>query len=515
MSAVRSVLIVGGGTAGWLAACHLAKKLGSNRVDGVKVTLLESAEIPTIGVGEGTVPAMRQSLQYLGISETEFIQCCDVTFKQSIKFVDWLTGPQSARPDYYHHIFDYPELQRLDLTPYWLQGALGDQSYADAVSVQSRLADAGFAPKTMLHGEYQGLTSYAYHLDAAKFAALLTRHATEKLGVRHVLGTVQQVQLDQDGRIAAVHTSEHGELTADLYIDCTGFRSLLLGDALQVPFISKNDVLFCNKALALQVPYEDPAQPIPCFTIATAQKAGWIWDIGLTERRGTGYVFSSAFTSVDQAHDELMAYLPPSAQRLTPRLIDMNIGYRERFWQGNCVALGLSQGFVEPLEATGLLVYDATARMLAESFPHSTQAMPLLAERFNQRVRHTWDRVIDFIKLHYVLSQRTDSEFWLANRQASSCPASLLDNLALWRYQVPTAYDFHSKLEIFNLENYLYVLYGMRFQTQAPEQSRTPQQLQAQQLSRFYADKAQQLQRELVPHRQLLERIRRYGLQAV
>lgn len=515
MGAIRSVLIVGGGTAGWLAACHLAKKLGSQRADGVKVTLLESAEIPTIGVGEGTVPAMRQSLQYLGISETEFIQCCDVTFKQSIKFVDWLTGPNSSTPDYYHHIFDYPDLQRMDLTPYWLQGALGDLSYADAVSVQSRLADAGFAPKTMLHGEFQGLTSYAYHLDAAKFAALLTRHATKTLGVSHLLGTVQQVQRGNEGTIAAVHTAEHGTLTADLYIDCTGFRSLLLGDALQVPFIRKNDVLFCDKALALQVPYDDPSQPIPCFTIATAKPAGWIWDIGLTERRGTGYVFSSGFTSPEQAHDELMAYLPPSAQSLTPRLIDMNIGYRERFWQGNCVALGLSQGFVEPLEATGLLVYDATARMLAESFPHHMDAMPLLAQRFNQRVRHTWDRVIDFIKLHYLLSQRSDSEFWLANRQESSCPASLLDNLALWRYQVPTAYDFHSKLEIFNLENYLYVLYGMRFPTQAPDASRTPQRPQAQQLSRFYADKALQLQRELVPHRQLLERIRRYGLQAV
>lgn len=515
MSAIRSVLIVGGGTAGWLAACHLAKKLLAAAPDGVQVTLLESADIPTIGVGEGTVPAMRQSLQYLGISETEFIQRCDVTFKQSIKFVDWVHGPASAQPDYYHHIFDYPELNRLDLTPYWLQGVLGEQSYADAVSIQSRLADAGFSPKTMLHGEFQGLTSYAYHLDAAKFAALLTEHATQKLGVKHLLGTVSQVQVGSDGNIAAVHTREQGCLTADLYIDCTGFRSLLLGEALQVPFIRKNDVLFCDRALAVQVPYEDPQQPIPCFTISTAQGAGWIWDIGLTERRGTGYVFSSAFTSPEQAHDDLLAYLPASAKNLTPRLIEMNIGYRERFWQGNCVALGLSQGFVEPLEATGLLVYDATARMLAESFPHSVEAMPLLAQRFNQRVRHTWDRVIDFIKLHYFLSKRDDTEFWRANRQISTCPTSLLDNLALWQHQVPTAYDFHSKLEIFNLENYLYVLYGMQFPTKAPMASRAPLAEQAQQLSRFYAQKAQQLQRELVPHRQLLERIRRYGLQAV
>ncbi len=516
MQQIRKVLIVGGGTAGWLAACHLAKKLHRPDGSGVEICLIESADIPTIGVGEGTVPAIRQSLQYLGISETEFIRDCDVTFKQSIKFVDWVKAPGQIKPNYYHHVFDYPDLATLDLTPYWLQGLAGDCSYADAVSVQGQVADGGFGPKTMLQPEFQGLTNYAYHLDAAKFAALLTKHATQKLGVRHLFGNIGAVRFADNGDIAAIQTDSHGELEADIFIDCTGFRALLIGDACQVPFIPKNDVMFVDRALAVQVPYRDPATPIPCYTIATAQPAGWIWDIGLTERRGTGYVYSSRYTSDEEALAVLRQYLQGDADQLTPRRMDIQVGDREKFWHRNCIALGLSQGFVEPLEATGLLVYDATARMLADSFPAHTAVMPLLAERFNQRVRTAWDKVIDFIKLHYFLSQRDDTAFWRDNRDPASCPQSLLDNLALWAHQVPTPYDFHSKLEIFNLENYLYVLYGMQFGTDLSQQQyRFNQPELAAQMFGFYRHKATQLQSQLLPHRELLNRIRQFGLQKV
>lgn len=516
MNQIRRVLIVGGGTAGWLAACHLAKKLQAQDPNGVQVTLLESADIPTIGVGEGTVPAIRQSLQYLGISETEFVRECDVTFKQSIQFIDWMKPNLDGSVHTYHHLFDYPDLSSLDLTPYWLQGHAKHLSYADAVALQGRICDAGLAPKTMLHSEFMGYTNYAYHLDAAKFARLLTKHATTKLGVRHLLGTVQQVELASSGDIAAVHTPEHGRLTADLFIDCTGFSALLIGQTYQIPFIAKNDVMFVDSALAVQVPYQDPEQAIPCFTKATAREAGWIWDIGLSARRGTGYVYSSRYTTDDRAEQVLRQYLQGAADQLSIRKISMNVGYREKFWHRNCVALGLSQGFVEPLEATGLLVYDATARMLAELFPPHTAAMSVLAERFNQRVRLSWDKVIDFIKLHYYLSNREDSAFWIDNRDERSVPASLLDNLAQWRYQVPSAYDFHSKLEIFNLENYLYVLYGMNFPTDLVGQEfRFQQQQKAEQMMAFYARKFAQLQPDLLPHRELIARIKKHGLQRI
>lgn len=514
--AIRSVLVVGGGTAGWLAACHLAKKLAPQSPGGIEVTLVESPDIPTIGVGEGTVPAMRQSLQYLGISETEFIRECEATFKQSIRFDGWRAEPGH----HYHHVFDYPVRDQLDLTPYWLLGANGEASFADSVGIQSAVCDGGLGPKQITQPEYAGATSYAYHLDAGKFAALLTRHATRKLGVRHLQANVEQIVPDEAGGISHLVTDRCGELRADFYIDCTGFSSLLLGKTLAVPFIDRSDVLLADHALAVQVPYPEPDSPIPCQTIATARSAGWIWDIGLVSRRGTGYVYSSAHTSHEEAESDLRAYLRESigsvADDVSCRRIPMQVGYREEFWSGNCAAIGLSQGFVEPLEATGLLMFDATARMLAEQFPAHRDLMPLLARRFNQRVGFAWERVIDFIKLHYCISDRRDSAFWVDNCDPSTIPQSLQENLALWRHQPPSDYDFSSKLEVFNLENYLYVLYGMGFPTDMSAlASRHGQSGEAQaQFSRV-----QQVRQEslgaLLPHRELIEKIHRYGMQTL
>ena len=251
--AIKQVVIVGGGTAGWLAANHLANNLASNTAEGVQVTLIESPNIPTVGVGEGTVPLMRQSLQALGISETEFIQECEATFKQGIKFVDWVHNPIQNKPNYYHHIFDYPQINEIDLTPYWLQSQdnKGNDSYVDAVSIQGKICDLGLAPKLITTPEYQGQSAYAYHLDAGKFSALLTKNATQKLGVKHLLAEVIDVKQHTNGDIASVITDTTGEISGDLFIDCTGFSALLIGKTLNVPFIDKSDVLFADHALSL------------------------------------------------------------------------------------------------------------------------------------------------------------------------------------------------------------------------------------------------------------------------
>ncbi|TNE62335.1 MAG: tryptophan 7-halogenase [Alphaproteobacteria bacterium] len=516
-NAIRHVLVVGGGTAGWLTACHLAKKLGAGRPDGVKVTLIESPDIPTIGVGEGTVPAIRRTLADLGIRETDFIRACDVTFKQSIRFDGWVDGTADDR---YHHIFDYPAVGEVDLTPYWLLGEAGNVPFADAVSVQAAICERGLGPKTMAHAEYDGAASYAYHLDAAKFAAFLTRHATEKLGVTHLLGHVGDVRVADDGHISAVATDRHGTIEADLFVDCTGFAARLVGQALKVPFIPRNDILFCDHAVAAQVPYANADAPIASSTIATARDAGWIWDIGLTGRRGTGYVYAEKYTSHEDAEATLRDYLRPTvgavADEVACRRIPMRVGYREKFWVGNCVAIGLAQGFVEPLEATGLLVYDATARMLADQFPPSKQAINTVAERFNARVRHAWDKVIDFIKLHYCLSQRSDTQFWRDNRDAAGIPDSLRANLELWAHQPPRDYDFPSRFEIFNLENYLYVLYGMRFETSmAPIRYRYGAQDTARAMFAHLRQATEQACSQLLPNRALIDRIQRHGLQRV
>jgi tryptophan 7-halogenase len=511
---IKHVIVVGGGTAGWLTANHLAKRFNAAAPNSIQVTLVESPDIPTIGVGEGTVPAIRKTLQYLGISESDFIRECDATFKQSIKFVDWVKNPSgNSGNNYYHHLFDFPCIQPFDLSPYWLLNTAEELSYANAVSIQERICELGLAPKQMVDPEYVGVTNYAYHLDAAKFARLLTKHGVDKLGVKHHSANVQQVIISADGNIEKLVT-DNGEVVADFFVDCSGFSALLIGQQLGVGFIDKKSTLFADYALAAQVPYSEENTPIPCYTIATAKESGWIWDIGLTSRRGTGYVYSSAHTNHERAEDVLRAYLGPQHKDVTCRKIPMNVGYREKFWVKNCAAIGLSQGFVEPLEATGLLVYDATARMLADLFPARFDEIPAAAAQFNLRARHAWEKVIDFVKLHYFISQRDDSDFWLDNRVPETVSDELLAKLANWRYQLPTEYDFPGRMEIFNLENYLYVLYGMSYSTELHDRaSRYLEGVRAQSVMQKIQQQASATSKQLLPHRELIDRINRYGLQ--
>lgn len=516
---IKNIIIVGGGTAGWLTASHLAKKFNAAEDGAVKITLVESANIPTIGVGEGTVPSLLNSLRYFGISETDIIRNCEATFKQGIKFVNWMK-PSTTRPNYYHHVFDYRTANDFDPTPYWLLGAFGDCSYVDVMGFQGRACDKGLGPKAMTNIEFAGLNGYAYHMDAAKFSELLATNATEKLGVTRVFAKIESVNFEEDGSIKAIVTDEAGEMKADFFVDCTGFSSLLLGEAMGVKFIPKDDVLFVDNALAIQVPYQDSQQPIPSYTISTAMDSGWIWDIGLAQRRGTGYVYSSKYSNHSDAEEVYRKYLRQSVGKLADELpcrrIPMKIGYREKAWVKNCVAIGLSQGFVEPLEATGLLMFDDIARMLAEQLPPTKDTLEIVAKRFNQRVKHQWDKVIEFIKLHYYLSDRDDSAFWTDNRLAETVPEALLENLSIWKERPPSEYDFVSKQEVFYKANYMYVLYGMGFNTDMSA-------IKGQFLEKNYAlhefnemtERAKFALNTLPSHRDLIEKINRYGLQKI
>jgi len=515
--AIKKIVIVGGGTAGWLAANHLAKNLITPNQGSVEITLVESANIPTIGVGEGTVPMMRQSLQHLGISETEFILACDATFKQGIKFVDWTANPIAGKPNYYHHIFDYPQTSNVDLTAYWLKNIKNTgMSYVNALSIQGQMCDAGLAPKMITTPEFQGAASYGYHLDANKFSALLAKNAVNELGVNHIQADVLDITQHENSEIKSLITKDGQTISGDFFVDCTGFKSLLLGEKLKVSFKDKSDTLFVDHAVAIQVPYEKVDAPIASHTISTALTSGWVWDIGLKERRGIGHVYSSRYTSHEQAEQDLRAYIGPMADNVDSRLIPMKIGYREKFWHKNCVALGLSQGFVEPLEATGLLVFDATAKMLAEQFPSSKLDMPLIAKQFNERVTTSWDNVIDFVKAHYCLSKRDDSDFWLDNRASDSIPDSLKERLARWKHQPPSAYDFASKFDIFNLENYQYILYGMDFDTNLDNfQHRLAKDSRANEEFAAIQNQTKFALSKLPKHRDLIDKIYQHGLQKI
>jgi tryptophan halogenase len=508
---IQSVIILGGGTAGWLAANHLAINLKSNRENGIKITVIESPDTPTIGVGEGTVPLMRNTLKEFGISEETFIKHCDVSFKQGIQFNNWMK-PVNGRTHSYHHPFDYPILES-DSVSAWLQNP--SIPFAHAVTRQAVLCEQLKSPKAITDHEYAGQAAYGYHLDAEKFSNLLKKHAIENLGVEHCLAHIDEVTLDKDGSIDCLQ-SENAIFNAQFYIDCSGFCSRLLGQALDVPFIEKSDVLFVDKALAIQVPHQQPQQTLPSSTIATACDAGWIWDIALPSRRGIGHVFSSKHCSVEEAKQTLANYLGKSVDEINPRLIDMKIGHREKFWHKNCVAIGLSQGFVEPLEATGLLAFDATAKLLAKQFPTHTEQFAESEKRYNRYVTGLWQGVINFIKLHYAISDRDDTAFWRDNRDKSSWPEELRSKLAHWQTHIPSLYDFDRGFDAFRLENYLYVLYGMNFPTNINDIAyRFDDPDKAYEQFNIINKQAQQLATYLTSNRSIIDKIKQYGLSKI
>lgn len=463
-STISNIVIVGGGTAGWLTAGLLASEYSED--NGVSITLIESPDIKTIGVGEGTWPTMRTTLRKIGVPEPGFLHHCNAAFKQGTRFNGWVDG---TAEDYYYHPFSVPAgYNDVNLVPLW-QDQAEKLSFVDAVCAQGRLCDLGLAPKQETTPEYAGVVNYGYHLDAGRFADLLQGHCTEMLGVRHILDHVTGVNAAQDADIDSIRTANNGNLAGDLFIDCTGFASLLIGKHYGIPFERCDDILFNDTALAAQVPYTSETAPIASQTISTAQDAGWIWDIGLTTRRGVGYAYSSRYASEADAEATLRRYIEAttgeSSQAVEPRKIAFTPGHRQKFWHRNCVAVGLSAGFLEPLEASALVLIELSARMISEELPANRGVMDIAARRFNDRFQYRWDRIIDFLKLHYCLSKRSDTQYWRDNRRAETIPESLRDYLMLWRYQVPWHSDFAQFGEVFSAASYQYVLYGMGFET--------------------------------------------------
>lgn len=509
MQAIQHILIVGGGTAGWLTAAFLAKTLGP----AMRITLVESSEIGIIGVGEGSFPSIRGTLAAIGIGEARFLRECHASFKQGIRFDHWVRPPDAPRTaghSHYFHPFSQPSQRphRPELLPYWLLGAAAEGSaFAEAATMQKRVADAARAPKRASDGDFLGPLNYAYHFDAGKLAALLATHAREALGVGHLLATVERVELDAAGAIAAVHTREQGRLTADLYVDCTGFRAALIGEALGSPFKDLNSSLFVDRAIAMQVPYARADQPIPSYTISTAHEAGWTWDIGLQQRRGIGYVYSSNHSDEAAAEAVLRRYIGPASEALSPRLLKLRVGYRETQWVKNCVAIGLSGGFLEPLESSGIGLIETAAYLLGFAFPRDGNTEPA-ARQFNAHMKARYERIVDFVKLHYCLTQRQDGAFWRDNQRPESIPASLQERLAQWRCRPPHRMDFITDLEMYPPSSWQYVLHGMEYDCDlSASRAAYPQFAEAQQEFRMIQQLSEHALRDLPDHRALLEQL--------
>lgn len=461
---IKDILIVGGGSAGWLAAGMLASTVKNKVGYSLSVTVVESPDVGTIGVGEGTWPTMRTTLQRIGISEADFLSACSASFKQGSKFIGWRNGSLS---DWYDHPFTLPVGgSNGSIASVW-RDKFSDRSFSEAVSVQGAISQQGLAPKQITTPEYAGVLNYGYHLDAEKLGEVLRKHCVENLEVKHFSNHVSEVIPADDGDIHGVRLASGDVLTADFFIDCTGLKSLLLGEHLKVNFNDKSRFLFNDMALAVRVPYGSPNDEIASMTEATAQKAGWIWDIGLSSRRGVGYVFSSAHTSKESACDDLMAYISrrygkQAVSHLEPRALKISAGYREEIWCRNCLAIGMSAGFIEPLEASALAMIELSAKMLCAELPMTKETMPISAKRFNRVFQYRWQKIIEFLKLHYVLTEREDTEYWKDAKCKSTTPIEVEDMLSLWKWRQPTLNDFSMVEEVFPYPSFQYILYGMK-----------------------------------------------------
>jgi tryptophan halogenase len=524
-----NIVVVGGGTAGWMAANILNRRLNPPNRRLVNVTLIESKAIGRIGVGEATVPRLKEVLSHLGIDEYEFMRRTHATFKHAIRYNNWLHNPTEGRPDYYYHPFEnfqaerkdsssryYRAIERLvhfsqsDVTNFWWQRAQAGraQSFAYEIGIQPYLCDAFRAPKTADMPSYQSEVPYAYHLNAQLFADYLAEIGV-RLGIRHVIDDVTAVTVTEQGAIASVRTKEHGEIAGDFFVDCTGFAAVLIGQTLKVPFVDYGQHLLCDRAIAMPTELAGP-HPRP-YTSATAADAGWIWEIDLTSRSGNGYVYSSSFTSDDAAEAYLRRYIGPRANEAQVLRLRMTMGRRAEMWRKNCVAIGLAGGFVEPLESTGIMFIDLAANWLAEFFPFHGD-LPQATARYNSIMAAQFDEIRDFIALHYCISRRDDTPFWREVRQARHIPDTLAERLELWSRLMPRSLHMTDILQIYNHRNYECILFGMGWtpNVQGGRQGLC-EPTDSDQLNNIVQPTARQAIAELPLHGDLLREIERRG----
>ncbi|HVT57484.1 MAG TPA: tryptophan halogenase family protein [Thermoanaerobaculia bacterium] len=470
-----SVVIVGGGSAGWMTAAYLRKALDA--VDSI--TVIESSAINTIGVGEATFSTIRLFFDFLGLDEKDWMPSCNCTYKIAIRFVNWQAGPGH----FYHPFERLPVVDGYSLGEWWLKLKRGKEPFDYSCFNAPALCDHQRSPRfldgkvfdekvqeifarepvarnnQLMHHQVQ--YPYAYHFDATLLAHFLRDYAMAR-GVKHIVDNVEDVPLREDGSIAHIVTGEHGAIAGDLYVDCTGFRGLLLNKALGEPFISFSDSLLCDSAVALRVPVDIEANGINPFTTATAMSAGWIWNIPLYGRVGTGYVYGSRFQDKDDAEREIRAHLGPASDSCPANHIKMRIGRSRRSWVKNCVAIGLSSGFVEPLESTGIFFIQHGIEELVHHFP-ALQADEEMIKSYNRAVAGCIDGVRDFLILHYRGTDRRDTEFWKATEKVT-LPPYLAERLALWKARLPNDRNITPYYHGFESYSYAVMLLGLGYQ---------------------------------------------------
>lgn len=448
---IKEFVIVGGGSAGWIAGACLARLLLKTARGGYKITLVESPEIGIIGVGEATVPSMQDLIAFLNIDEADFVKATNATYKLGICFKDW----NKIGGEYWHPFGELgPMIENQPLHQHWLQQKIINPQTPDLhnISICSMAARANKFQKPVKNTQsvYEWL-SYAYHFDAVKGAEYLRDYGKNK-GVNHITGRVVEVKTDQEGMIETLKLEDGREIQGDFFIDCSGFVGLLIEKTLKSEFDDWTHWLPVDRAIAVPT---KPNGPLTPYTTSHAREAGWTWRIPLQNRVGNGYVYSSKFASDDEAM--ATADMCIAGERIAePRTIKFKAGRRREPWVKNCLSLGLASGFLEPLESTAIHLVIANIFRFFDHFP-KTENFEVLRKAFNHRGIREIEEIRDFIILHYCVSERKDTDFW-RYVTTMDIPDTLSERLEIYKGQAKILADYY---DLFRPMSWISVLAGM------------------------------------------------------
>ncbi len=512
---VKDITIVGGGTSGWLAACYLARVFNERmRAGDLAITVIESPDVGIIGVGESTARPMADLLRILRIPEAEFIRRCNATFKLSGWFANWDVDEDGKPVSWVNPFFSQTDIHGVNpaymFASYAMRpgGGPTKEGFTEAISVCPAIIRAHKGPRKIGGGDYSSEIPYSYHMDAVELAKILQERG-KSLGVKQILDHVEEVRLDDRGFVKELALREHGDHAIEFVIDATGFASIILGKALGEPFEPYDNYLLNDRAAVAQLPHDDPTRIEPTSR-ATGMDAGWSFRVPLFNRVGSGYIYSSKFVSDDEAVDEFKRYVGPAAKDIEPRIIRMRIGKARRSWVKNCLALGLSSGFVEPLEATAIYSVQTALQWLHNYFPDN-DFDPAVVQRYNDLIDGFYDEIIDFITLLFCISNREDTPYWRAVRHEMDVPPRLKENLEVWKRTMPDELDLGS-FTFFSPTSYRSALMGKQFYKgrQYAQVSPLGEPVWNEYL-KLRRDRTQKLLNVLPDHYQLLRHIRGEG----
>ena len=456
----KQIVIAGGGTAGWMAANLLAVKCKNLPIE---ITVVESPEIGIIGVGEGSTPSLKRFFEMLDLSEQQWMPTCNASYKLSITFAGW--SPQSGIDEYSHPFTSQVDTfthKAFNINCRTRRLGLDTNTTPGDFFMNSILVAQGKLPHAPKHFPFR--IEYGYHFDSYLMGAFLAEHG-KQLGVKHIQDKIENVVLGECGNIEALKLNQNPAISGDLFIDCTGFSALLIEKALNVPFESFSENLFNDAAVVFAT---EALTPLPLETRATALSCGWAWQIPLVSRTGNGYVYASKYLSAQAAEDELRTHLKLSKDAKA-RHLKMRVGQRSKHWYKNCLALGLSQGFIEPLEATALHLVQLSVELFAASLQQNISTLPSAKgwtlqgqEAFNTDIHERFEGVRDYIVAHYKLNTRHDSQYWIDNRNNEHLSNNLLHILRKWygKEDIASLLSQHPAATHFNVNSWNALLAG-------------------------------------------------------